>query len=213
MNRSLPPPRPTSTTGGMSRSNSLIRSLSPSPALITHPNHHHHNGAGAQASLAPAGGSIPEGRAIGGRSSFGTHTTTDDYALDLDGEHEHELEGLPVPLSYLSMAGGDSERLTSAETAKLAATFCIVWFAANWTVNASLGLTSVGSSTVLAGMSGEFPRACVGFRLVESGLKSGIADQYCGVLNGCIGFFTLALGRMLGVETFTRAKILAVLAR
>ena len=54
----------------------------------------------------------------------------------------------------------------------------------------------------------------VEFWLVESGLKSRVADEYIGcVLNGYIGFFTLALGRMLGVETFTRAKVLAVLAR
>ncbi|KAI5452850.1 hypothetical protein NCC49_006390 [Naganishia albida] len=77
-------------------------------------------------------------------------------------------------------AGGRSEdKLSTRETASLAAVFCFAWFAANWSVNASLGLTSVGSSTILAGMS---------------------------------GFFTLGLGRLVGVESFTRAKVLAVLA-
>ncbi len=51
------------------------------------------------------------------------------------------------------------EKLSMRETARLAVEFCLVWFAANWSVNASLGFTSVGSSTVLAGMSGESAKA------------------------------------------------------
>lgn len=113
------------------RSNSLIRSLSPSPALVTL-----HPGPAATAPVAPV------------------------------------EDILPV------LSTGD--KLSTSETARLAAVFCFVWFAANWSVNASFGLTSVGSSTVLAGMS---------------------------------GFFTLALGRMMRVETLTRAKVLAVVAR
>lgn len=123
----IPPPPASSRTMSMRHSNSLIRSLSPSPALITH---------------------------------HSTQTTP-------------ELASTALPLAL------DHEKLTTPQTAKLAATFCAVWFAANWTVNASLGLTSVGSSTVLAGMS---------------------------------GFFTLGLGRMFGVETFTKPKVMAVLA-
>lgn len=51
-------------------------------------------------------------------------------------------------------AGHVHDKLSTRETASLAAVFCFAWFAANWSVNASLGLTSVGSSTILAGMSG-----------------------------------------------------------
>lgn len=46
--------------------------------------------------------------------------------------------------------------LTVSETAKLASIFCVFWFAANWTVNASLGFTSVASTTILSSMSGFF---------------------------------------------------------
>jgi solute carrier family 35 protein F5 len=44
--------------------------------------------------------------------------------------------------------------LTTRETAQLASVFCFVWFLANWTLSASLGLTSVASATILSSMSG-----------------------------------------------------------
>ncbi|KAG9078935.1 hypothetical protein FS749_009006, partial [Ceratobasidium sp. UAMH 11750] len=68
--------------------------------------------------------------------------------------------------------------LTSRETAKLAAIFCLFWFLANWTVNASLEFTSVASTTILASMS---------------------------------GFFTLLIGRLFHVESFSVEKIGAVI--
>jgi hypothetical protein len=40
------------------------------------------------------------------------------------------------------------------ETIRLSFAFCILWFFANYTTNASLAYTSVGSSTILASMSG-----------------------------------------------------------
>lgn len=46
--------------------------------------------------------------------------------------------------------------LTTRETAQLAFVFCFLWFLANWSLNASLGLTSVASATVLSSMSGFF---------------------------------------------------------
>jgi len=49
--------------------------------------------------------------------------------------------------------------LTVREHATLGAIFCILWFAANWSVNASLEYTSVASSTILASMSGFFTLA------------------------------------------------------
>ena len=49
-----------------------------------------------------------------------------------------------------------SDRLTDRETAKLALTFCMLWFIANWTVNASLGYTSVASATILSTTSGMY---------------------------------------------------------
>jgi hypothetical protein len=142
------PLNPPSRTLGIPRSNSLIRSLSPSPALVTHPHYNTH------ASLHPSRpSSTLESRAMNSdRDASFEH----DYALDSDLEQENAHEqGHELDHEYVDLG---APRLTSLETARLAATFCIVWFAANWTVNASLGLTSVGSSTVLAGMSGE-PRS------------------------------------------------------
>ncbi|KAH9037292.1 hypothetical protein EDB85DRAFT_2132497 [Lactarius pseudohatsudake] len=46
--------------------------------------------------------------------------------------------------------------LTTRETAQLASVFCFLWFLANWLLNASLGLTSVASATILSSMSGFF---------------------------------------------------------
>ncbi|OCF38737.1 solute carrier family 35, member F5 [Kwoniella heveanensis CBS 569] len=70
-------------------------------------------------------------------------------------------------------------RLSVRETAEVAAWWSVVWFIANWAVNASLAWTSVASVTILSSTS---------------------------------GFFTLALGRICGVETLTRTKVLAVVA-
>lgn len=41
----------------------------------------------------------------------------------------------------------------------MAASFCFLWFIANWTVNASLDYTSVASATILSSMSGFFTLA------------------------------------------------------
>jgi len=46
--------------------------------------------------------------------------------------------------------------LTTIQIAQLASVFCFLWFIANWSVNASLKYTSVGSSTVLSSTSGLF---------------------------------------------------------
>ncbi|RPD64903.1 hypothetical protein L227DRAFT_494495 [Lentinus tigrinus ALCF2SS1-6] len=51
---------------------------------------------------------------------------------------------------------GDDKPLTPHETAQLAAVFCLLWFIANWTLNASLDYTSVASATILSSMSGFF---------------------------------------------------------
>lgn len=48
------------------------------------------------------------------------------------------------------------DKLTIRETVKLSLTFCIIWFLANWSTNASLAYTTVGSSTILSSMSGLF---------------------------------------------------------
>ncbi|ODO04485.1 hypothetical protein I350_05088 [Cryptococcus amylolentus CBS 6273] len=70
-------------------------------------------------------------------------------------------------------------KLTVRETAEIAAWWSVVWFVANWAVNASLAWTSVASVTILSSTT---------------------------------GFFTLALGRICGVESLTTTKLFAVLA-
>ncbi|CEG65028.1 hypothetical protein RMATCC62417_01899 [Rhizopus microsporus] len=48
----------------------------------------------------------------------------------------------------------EPSKLSTAETIRLALTFCLLWFMANYTTNASLAYTSVTSSTILSSMSG-----------------------------------------------------------
>ncbi|KAF8198950.1 hypothetical protein BJ912DRAFT_922159 [Pholiota molesta] len=49
--------------------------------------------------------------------------------------------------------------LNDRQTADLAFSFCLIWFIANWSVNASLDYTSVASATILSSMSGFFTLA------------------------------------------------------
>lgn len=81
-----------------------------------------------------------------------------------------------IPMPTISAALKLSP-LTFRETAVLAAQFTLVWFGANWAINAGLGLTSVASGTTIGSAS---------------------------------GFFTLALGAILGVDRFTLARLGAV---
>lgn len=48
------------------------------------------------------------------------------------------------------------DKLSTRETAKLATQWCVVWFIANWAVNASLGWTSVASVTILSSTAGVY---------------------------------------------------------
>ncbi|EMD42193.1 hypothetical protein CERSUDRAFT_147823 [Gelatoporia subvermispora B] len=80
---------------------------------------------------------------------------TDD-ASDISPDITIGNEGPDHPTNATAVEIPDSEPLTTHETAKLAAVFCSLWFIANWTVNASLGYTSVASATILSSMSGFF---------------------------------------------------------
>lgn len=83
----------------------------------------------------------------------------------------------PEPDRARTSSDDELPPLTTRETASLASTFCVLWFIANWTVNASFRYTSVGSATVLASTS---------------------------------GFFTMVVGRILGIERLTSWKVGAV---
>ena len=49
----------------------------------------------------------------------------------------------------------DTSKLSVRETAQIAAWWSIVWFVANWAINAALAWTSVASVTILSSTSGE----------------------------------------------------------
>ncbi|CAO3612239.1 unnamed protein product [Cunninghamella echinulata] len=60
-----------------------------------------------------------------------------------------------------------NEKMTTKETIQLSSYFCILWFLANYTTNASLAYTTVGSMTILSSMSGLFTLAIGVFFKVE----------------------------------------------
>lgn len=94
-------------------------------------------------------------------------------------------------------APDDLDPLTTRQTAQLASVFCLFWFIANWSVNASLQFTSVASATVLSSTSGK-----------QNDILPQHTETKCDS-----GFFTLTVGRLFRVETLTLAKILAVVTR
>jgi solute carrier family 35 protein F5 len=63
---------------------------------------------------------------------------------------------LVSPLSSLISLRTDTSKLDERETFKLAAFFVVIWFGANYSINAGLSLTSVSSATILATTSGLF---------------------------------------------------------
>jgi len=66
-------------------------------------------------------------------------------------ESDVDEEAIPIEQEDLELPP-----LTESETASLSLQFWLLWFLANWTLNASLEFTSVASSTVLASTSGFF---------------------------------------------------------
>ncbi|KIK06883.1 hypothetical protein K443DRAFT_673779 [Laccaria amethystina LaAM-08-1] len=77
----------------------------------------------------------------------------EDYQpLATEPSHSEVLDStdqIPIPEGILPA-------LTTKETSHLALFFCLLWFIANWAVNASLDFTSVASATVLSSTSGFF---------------------------------------------------------
>ncbi|GFZ42497.1 hypothetical protein JCM24511_00212 [Saitozyma sp. JCM 24511] len=99
-------------------------------------------------------------------------------------------------LDTIQEGGERADKLSIRETAEVAAWWSAVWFVANWAVNASLAWTSVASVTILSSTSGKW---------------ESMAGEEERTLMG-VGFFTLALGRVCGVESLTRTKVFAVVA-
>lgn len=75
--------------------------------------------------------------------------------------------------------------LTVRETASLALMFCALWFCANWSMNASLGYTTVSSTTILSSMSGLFTLAvgsCVGVETLSLTKLASVVLSVSGVV-------------------------------
>ncbi|KAJ1983421.1 hypothetical protein H4R34_001296 [Dimargaris verticillata] len=64
--------------------------------------------------------------------------------------------GHPADVDTESVAEPPVEKLSLKETGKLSLMFCLLWFAANATFNASLAHTSVSNGTILGSTSGLF---------------------------------------------------------
>ena len=94
---------------------------------------------------------------------------------------------------------GDHNRLIIEDTARLAGWFCFLWFIANWTITASVEYTTISSMSILSSVTSELSN--------KLGLWVSVND------NKYIGFFTLAIGRLLHVESLTKGKILASVVR
>lgn len=75
----------------------------------------------------------------------------DDHACDEADEDRSLIEGEPDPIVAHAAR---LPPLSVRETARLAIPFATVWFAANWSFVAAMGLTSVASGTTLGSTSG-----------------------------------------------------------
>ncbi|KZT51890.1 hypothetical protein CALCODRAFT_487554 [Calocera cornea HHB12733] len=112
---------------------------------------------------------IPQLGKLWSERKFKGDISRDDYAALATEPHQRTHLGRRVSLERTRSAHslspprhlppppeGILPPLTVREHASLGAIFCVLWFAANWSVNASLEYTSVASSTILASMSGFF---------------------------------------------------------
>ncbi|KAI8062903.1 hypothetical protein BC940DRAFT_358269 [Gongronella butleri] len=116
---------------------------------------------------------------FGGRPFFVTYINTSTFSLYLlptlvrwlrgrsnknqasvpGGQRESSMELTEHLLSDHEQSDDNEEALpplTTRQTMKLSAQFCILWFLANYTTNASLVYTTAGSTTILSSMSGLF---------------------------------------------------------
>ncbi|ORX59661.1 hypothetical protein DM01DRAFT_1333125 [Hesseltinella vesiculosa] len=84
------------------------------------------------------------------------HTSIELTERLLDGD-EHNDAGLSD--SDKLIENTEQQSLTAKETIRISAQFCILWFLANYTTNASLIFTTVGSTTILSSLSGLFTLA------------------------------------------------------
>ncbi|KAI9297911.1 hypothetical protein K502DRAFT_323004 [Neoconidiobolus thromboides FSU 785] len=121
---------------------------------------------------------------------------------ELNSEEEEEEE-ITTP---------SNNKLSDKETAKLSFYFCLLWFAANWSNNASLSLTSVASSTILSSTSGIFTLIFGSLFKVERFTLvklSGILVSLLGVV--LVGLSDMGTDSSLTFNTMVIGDILSIL--
>ena len=89
--------------------------------------------------------------------------------------------------------------LTMRQTAHIACIFCCLSFIGSWAGNASLGLTTVASSTIISSISGTYVDL--------------LLQLSCLICTRALAFFTLIIGRVFRVETLGLVKVGAVIMR
>ncbi|PFH54580.1 hypothetical protein AMATHDRAFT_134985 [Amanita thiersii Skay4041] len=118
---------------------------------------------------------------------FKRRAPSNDIQSGLHGEGYayQSLAESPRPEAVPPASRGSIPPLTTNETANLALIFCLLWFIANWTVNASLEYTSVASSMILSGTSGFFTLGVsYVFRVETLNLAkiAAVITSFCGVV-------------------------------
>ena len=87
--------------------------------------------------------------------------------------------------------------LTMRQTAHIACIFCCLSFIGSWAGNASLGLTTVASSTIISSIGGTY-------------MKNPLLQL---MSYRILAFFTMIIGRIFRVETLGLVKVGAVVMR
>ncbi|PLW23787.1 hypothetical protein PCASD_08757 [Puccinia coronata f. sp. avenae] len=107
------------------------------------------------------------------------------YTLVDDQDREPSQSTVTRPACVTRAFAVPESPLTTKEIAHLAATFVLLWFAANWSVNAALGYTSVSSTTILSSLSGFFTLAigvATGAERFSLGRLLAVATSIAGVV-------------------------------
>ncbi|KAF0473728.1 thiamine-repressible mitochondrial transport protein THI74 [Gigaspora margarita] len=126
--------------------------------------------------------------------SLSEHSAKSDEAMHITVPTEQCVSTAPqrahshIDPHDLLLSTHNEQKLSNREVAKLGLTFCILWFAANWSSNASLAYTNVASSTILASMSAFFT-LCIGALV---GIEKLSFLKFIAVFVSIIGVFMIS---------------------
>ena len=128
---------------------------------------------------------------IGLRKVMRSETTSDNedniaVSFEEDEEEQEEKDTVVDDRTSLLPCKSQSQLpLTLKETAKLSGVFCVLWFVANFSTNASLSYTSVGSQTILSSTSSFFTLfigAILHVECVNSNKLLGLLISFIGII-------------------------------